>query len=278
MPLEQTGARVLGAVDAVAEAHQPLAAARAGSRRSPRGRPTRRPRRASAARAPGAPPCSGPESAPTADESAAAQSAPVEAVIRATKVEALRPCSRGADPVGVDRLHVLRIGLAAPLEQEALGGRLPLRDHGRDATRSVLPSASRADWAAIEMNCAESAARGPRAPRRRRCRSASSAPTRRRRGRSPTGDRPACCRSGRRPRRALPAGRPGSKLSSTSRPHTCSNAVRADELLDVDAAVAERAAVAVGLGDLRLEGDDALEAWLEVGHARTVPQRGSRTG
>ena len=42
--------------------------------------------------------------------------------------------------------------------------------------------------------------------------------------------------------------------------------VLADELLDVDAAIAERAALPVGLGDLRLEGDDALEPWLEVVH------------
>ena len=41
---------------------------------------------------------------------------------------------------------------------------------------------------------------------------------------------------------------------------------RADELLDVDAAVPQRAAVAVGLGDLGLERDDALEARLEVAH------------
>ena len=50
--------------------------------------------------------------------------------------------------------------------------------------------------------------------------------------------------------------------------------VVADELLDVDAAVAERAALAVGLGDLRLDGDDALEPWLEVVHvAANLPER-----
>jgi hypothetical protein len=38
----------------------------------------------------------------------------------------------------------------------------------------------------------------------------------------------------------------------------------ADELLDVHSAVAECVAFLVGLGDLRLEGDDALEARLEV--------------
>jgi hypothetical protein len=38
----------------------------------------------------------------------------------------------------------------------------------------------------------------------------------------------------------------------------------AHELLDVDAAVAERAAFLVGLGDLGLDGDDAFESRLEV--------------
>ena len=41
-----------------------------------------------------------------------------------------------------------------------------------------------------------------------------------------------------------------------------------DELLDVDPAIAERAPFAVGLGDLRLDGDDALQTWLEVVHGR----------
>ena len=41
----------------------------------------------------GAPPCSGPDSAPTADDSAAPQSAPVDAITRAVNVEAFSPCS-----------------------------------------------------------------------------------------------------------------------------------------------------------------------------------------
>jgi hypothetical protein len=46
----------------------------------------------------------------------------------------------------------------------------------------------------------------------------------------------------------------------------------AGELAEVDAAVAQRAAVAVGLGDLRGEGDDALEAGvLDVAHAGHDP-------
>ena len=40
----------------------------------------------------------------------------------------------------------------------------------------------------------------------------------------------------------------------------------ADELLDVDPAIAQCTAVPIGLGDLRLEGDDPLEAWLELVH------------
>ncbi len=41
----------------------------------------------------GAPPCSGPDIAPTAPDSAAATSAPVEAMTRAVKVDAFMPCS-----------------------------------------------------------------------------------------------------------------------------------------------------------------------------------------
>ena len=63
------------------------------------------------------------------------------------------------------------------------------------------------------------------------------------------------------------AGRPGSSDSSTRRPHTCSNGTLPDEILDVDAAVAELAAFVVRLGDLRLERDDAGEAWAELVHA-----------
>ena len=48
-----------------------------------------------------------------------------------------------------------------------------------------------------------------------------------------------------------------------------------DEVLDVDAAVAQGASLFVWLGDLRLEGDDALKTWYEVrvrhgGHSSTL--------
>ena len=89
---EDARARILGAVDAMAEAHDPVAArqhlldvplgvARAATASS-----------IGSTRA-GAPPCSGPESVPTADARHAAQSAPVDAAIRAVNVEAFMPCS-----------------------------------------------------------------------------------------------------------------------------------------------------------------------------------------
>ena len=53
-----------------------------------------------------------------------------------------------------------------------------------------------------------------------------------------------------------------------SRPQTFSNGHPADDLLDVDAAVAQRRALLVGLGDLGLERDDALQAVVYLGHRR----------
>jgi len=41
-----------------------------------------------------------------------------------------------------------------------------------------------------------------------------------------------------------------------------------DDVLDVDAAVAQGRALPVGFGDLGLEGDDALEPVVHLGHQR----------
>ena len=51
-----------------------------------------------------------------------------------------------------------------------------------------------------------------------------------------------------------------------------------DEVLDVDAAVAQRAALLVGLGDLGGEGDDAFQAGLDLGHVRLLASGGSTAG
>ena len=49
------------------------------------------------------------------------------------------------------------------------------------------------------------------------------------------------------------------------RPHVAEGHL-ADQVLDVDAAVAQRATFLVWLGDLGLEGDHAFQARFEVGH------------
>jgi hypothetical protein len=49
-----------------------------------------------------------------------------------------------------------------------------------------------------------------------------------------------------------------------------------NELRDVDAAITEDTTFLVGLGDLGLDGDDALEAGLEIiGHAGNLPGPGA---
>ena len=70
-----------------------------------------------------------------------------------------------------------------------------------------------------------------------------------------------------------PIGSPGSKRPSTSRPKTLLEGDGADQLLDVDAAIAQRAAVAVGLGDLGRERDDALEPGLDLAHGADSTRR-----
>ena len=49
----------------------------------------------------------------------------------------------GADPVGVDRLHMVLVGLAAPAEQELLGCRPPLRHHVVRCRRSTVVNGCR---------------------------------------------------------------------------------------------------------------------------------------
>ena len=73
-------------------------------------------------------------------------------------------------------------------------------------------------------------------------------------------------------------GRPGSNSSSTSRPQTWPKRHPADEVLDVDAAVAQRAALLVGFGDLGLERDDALEPGQEVGRTSVSSRDGGGGG
>ena len=62
-------------------------------------------------------------------------------------------------------------------------------------------------------------------------------------------------------------GRPGLVAAVDQQSPDAAERHPADELLDVDAAVAQRGAFLVGLGDLRVEGDDALETLVDLDHA-----------
>ena len=115
-------ARVLGAVDAVAEAHQPLAAVERVLDPAlgvaelldlvEHLQHARRARRRAA----------GPHSAPTAPESAAAHVGAGRGDDARGEGRGVHAVLGGRDPVGVDRLDVVGVGLAAPADQEALGG------------------------------------------------------------------------------------------------------------------------------------------------------------
>ena len=148
-PAQDAGARVLGAVDAVAEAHQPLAAVQRvldplvgvaelldlvehlqhARRRAAVQRAAERADRARQRR--------GDVGAGRGDD-ARGERRGVHAVLG------------GGDPVGVDRLGVIRVRLAAPADQEALGERAALvdrrpagptacRGRARTARRSSAP-------------------------------------------------------------------------------------------------------------------------------------------
>ena len=73
----------------------------------------------------------------------------------------------------------------------------------------------------------------------------------------------------------LGAGHAGIEVVVDEQPPDVLVRVRPDELLDVDAAVAQGAALAVGLGDLGLDGDDAFETRLEVAHRTPLVEAGS---
>ncbi len=135
-PAQHPGPRVLGAVDAVAEAHQPLAAVEgfldpalgvAGPSTSSSIVSTRD----------GAPPCSGPDRAPTAPDSAAAHVGAGRGDHPRGEGRGVHAVLGGGDPVGVDRLDVVGVGLAPPAHQEPLG------DGGAGRSSPGAPAAGR---------------------------------------------------------------------------------------------------------------------------------------
>ena len=174
----------------------------------------------------------------------------------------VQPVLGGADPVRVDRLHVTRVGLAAPAQEELLGRRGAARDHlVRNRVAEAVGDTGRAghDRHHLRGQAAEvlpgllvrdlvHLAEPPRARQARRL------GLEVRRGVS--GQAGGLVRLRIRHRRA--------QIVVDEQPPDVLVGVVADELLDVDSAVAERTPFAVRLGDLGLDGDDALEPWLEI--------------
>ena len=163
------------------------------------------------------------------------------------------------DPVGVERLDLLRVGLAAPADQEPRCGVLALRDLGLGDRRLLAARSLRDDRQRRAGELREIVARllvgdvddllhpPLRAERRER-------------GLEVGGDRAA------RVLQLDPVDRLQRRVDVLvdEQPPDVLERVAADELLDVDAAIAERAAVLVRLGDLRLERDDAFEPRAEI--------------
>ena len=220
----------------------------------------------------GAPPCSGPERAPHGRRH---RRAGVRAGGRDDprgEGRGVEPVLGGADPVGVDRLDVLRVGLPAPAEQELLGGGLALGDDVlRHAVGLAVRDAGRLgdDRDHLRREPGEVVARLLR------------------RDVDELLQRPLA----REPRRlglqvggrvaaqvlrlvGLRIGHPRLEALVHQQAPDLLVVVVADELLDVHAAIAERAALAVGLCDLRLEGDDPFEPRLELVHGRKSTGQG----
>ena len=173
------------------------------------------------------------------------------------------------DPVGVERLDLLRVGLAAPADQEPRRCVLALRHLGL-GDRRLLPARGLRDdrerragelreiVARLLVGDVDDLLHPPlRAERRER-------------GLEVGRDRPA------RILQLDPVDRLQRRVDVLvdEQPPDVLERVAADELLDVDAAIAERAAVLVRLGDLRLERDHAFEPRAEFSGAHSL-RRGS---
>ena len=174
-----------------------------------------------------------------------------------------------ADPVRVDRL---RRPAGRPRRASAAGTSPPPSSPARPrppgpSSRMPVgrPRRPRDDRHHLRGEPAEVLARLLVGDRRSACR----APTRRRGGPSRPGGRTARSRSAVLGSYGSGSGMAESRSSSTRSPQTFSYGNVADELVDVDAAVAKLTPLAVGLGDLGLDGDDALETRLELAHPAT---------
>ena len=178
------------------------------------------------------------------------------------------------DPVGVDRLDVVGVRLAAPADQEALRDRAGLVDlrlgHRRLAgsARGLGHEGERHHRRAREVvagllvadvdQLAEAPLGGQHRERRLHVHAGVAGAHRQRVG--------------------FGRGQAGLEVTVDQQAPDLLVGDRADEILDVDAAVAQRAALFVGLGDLGGEGNDAFEARLDLGWGRLADRDGGCIG
>ena len=170
----------------------------------------------------------------------------------------------GRRPVGVDRLHMSGIRLAAPAAHEPLGDMRGLVDLGLGNHRQTDSAGGLGDVGqhhhggpreVLACLLVIDVVELPHPPRRgdHRDRALYVDPDVARMNR----DRE---RFGRRQPRVVAAVDKQTPDAAERHP--------ADELLDIDAAVAKRGAFLVGFGDLRVECDDTLEAFFDLHHVR----------
>ncbi len=179
----------------------------------------------------------------------------------------VHPVLGGGHPVGVDSLGVLGVRLAAPADHEPLdhgGGpvHLTLRDH-----RPVHPAGGlRDEGQRHHRGPGEVLAGGVGVDVEQRA----EAPDRGQLGECALHVHPDVA-GVHRQRERFGGGQAGVELVVHQQPPHVAEAHPADEILDVDPPVAQRAPGPVGLGDLCLEGEHSFKPWHELGH-HTLPR------
>lgn len=196
------------------------------------------------------------------EEMQAAASAPVEATIRAVKVEAFRPCSAAEMKYASTALTCRGSGSPRQrfMNRSTIVWALSISFCG-----TAGRPRPRADWATKDRAVTETRARSSRTCSSLMSRKLVETPVRgehRDRGLHVHPDVAGVHRHrerlGRRQTGAEPA-------VHQQRPHVAEGDL-SDQILDVNASIAQRATRFVGLGNLGLEGDHAFQPRLEVGH------------
>ena len=169
----------------------------------------------------------------------------------------------GGHPVGVDGLDVAGVGLAAPTDHEPLDDGVRLVDLALGHHRAVLAAGGLGDERQGHHRGAREiladllgvdVQHRPEAPDRSELRQGAL-------------DVDPYVTGVDREREGLGRRQAGVELVVDEQAPDVTEGHPPDQVVDVDAAVAQRATLLVRFGNHRLEGDDALKAWPEVGVA-----------